>query len=325
MTVFQDSRPFDHSLLGNGICTAFGGIFYMCVRRKTMFLKTVNNATSRIPLGKFLAHSFFTSCAVLSNSPLLASSTSYCAKSCFQKSFGKQVLNHTQSRVSAAMADSQDISARDFSTESRISTSIQRPTHIDLEAQSPTHTHNTDASAMPMRSPPESVRQRRLNRSNTAKTYRPQRRGQSWQPGQEPGIDTSAPVDQYSSSTAPKFNENCQITTVDYSQTEMQQHELDNHSLAQFMAKPRPEWAVCRWINVNGLSWDVVKLLGNHYGLHRLAIEDLLNPRNRTKADWYTDHTFSTRYEFALLNLMLTMTSGSPTTKTHSSPLRLRL
>ena len=58
------------------------------------------------------------------------------------------------------------------------------------------------------------------------------------------------------------------------------------------MDKPRPDWAVCRWINVNGLSWDVIKLLGNDKRLHRLAIEDLLNPRNRTKADWYSDHTY---------------------------------
>ena len=58
------------------------------------------------------------------------------------------------------------------------------------------------------------------------------------------------------------------------------------------MKVPRPDWAACRWININGLSWDVIKLLGNDKHLHRLAIEDLLNPRNRTKADWYSDHTF---------------------------------
>ena len=190
------------------------------------------------------------------------------------------------------MTDSQDFTARDFSPQQRISISVQRPTHIDLEAQSPTHTHNTEASAVPINSPPESLRQRRINRSNTVKSYRPERRGQSWQPGQEPGIDTSAPVDPYSSSAQPKLFEICQITTVDFSQAEMQQHELDNDTLEQFMAKPRPDWAACRWINVNGLSWDVVKLLGNHYGLHRLAIEDLMNPQNRTKADW-VGYTFA--------------------------------
>ena len=58
------------------------------------------------------------------------------------------------------------------------------------------------------------------------------------------------------------------------------------------MDTPRPEWATCRWININGLSWDVIKLLGNDKRLHRLAIEDLMNSRNRTKADWYSDHTY---------------------------------
>lgn len=67
---------------------------------------------------------------------------------------------------------------------------------------------------------------------------------------------------------------------------------LDNETLPNFMDMPRPAWAACRWINVNGLSWDVIKLLGSDKRLHRLAIEDLLNPRNRTKADWYSDHTY---------------------------------
>jgi hypothetical protein len=43
---------------------------------------------------------------------------------------------------------------------------------------------------------------------------------------------------------------------------------------------------------VNGLSWDVVRLLGAKQKLHSLAIEDLLHTRNRTKADWYPEHVF---------------------------------
>ena len=192
-----------------------------------------------------------------------------------------------------AGAESHDFTVRDFSPPAeQISTRPRMPTHIDPEAQSPNSPHEGITATLPVNSPPESVRQRRINRSNTAKTYRPERRGQAWQPGQEPGIDPSAPPD-YSSATASKINEPCQITIVDFSQDNMQQTELDNAALTAFMARPKPDWAVCRWINVNGLSWDVVKLLGNHYGLHRLAIEDLLNPRNRTKADWYTDHTYS--------------------------------
>ena len=67
---------------------------------------------------------------------------------------------------------------------------------------------------------------------------------------------------------------------------------LDNDSLGAFLQNPRPDWAECRWINVNGLSWDVIQMLGKHKHLHRLAIEDMMNPRNRTKADWYSDHTY---------------------------------
>ena len=36
----------------------------------------------------------------------------------------------------------------------------------------------------------------------------------------------------------------------------------------------------------------MIKCLGNHKNLHRLAIEDLTNTKNRTKADFYSDHTY---------------------------------
>ena len=131
---------------------------------------------------------------------------------------------------------------------------------------------------------------RRPNRSNTAKTYKPERRGQDWHPGQEPGIDTAAT--QPHPSLAPSLYAQCDITVVDFSQDDIRIQHLENETLPDFMDTPRPDWAVCRWINANGLSWDVIKLLGNDKRLHRLAIEDLLNPRNRTKADWYSDHTY---------------------------------
>ena len=72
----------------------------------------------------------------------------------------------------------------------------------------------------------------------------------------------------------------------------MEQHTLDNASLVRFLDKPQPKWSKCRWINVNGLSWDVISALGKHKNLHRLAIEDIMNTRNRTKADWFANHAF---------------------------------
>ena len=69
---------------------------------------------------------------------------------------------------------------------------------------------------------------------------------------------------------------------------------LNNNTLAGSLAEPRPKWASARWINVDGISWDVVRVLGQKEGLHRLAVEDLMNRRNRTKVDWYPEGAFGT-------------------------------
>ncbi|KAK3208216.1 hypothetical protein GRF29_96g1758716 [Pseudopithomyces chartarum] len=71
-----------------------------------------------------------------------------------------------------------------------------------------------------------------------------------------------------------------------------QKHELTNETLREFLAKPREDWVTCRWYSVNGLSWDVVRMLGEKQKLHSLAIEDLVHTSNRTKADWYPEHVF---------------------------------
>ena len=185
----------------------------------------------------------------------------------------------------AAMSEARDYGL-DGASPMRLNTS---PTQPDLEAQSPMSPY-TENKLKPQ-SPTESVRLRKPMRSNTAKTYRPERRGQEWHPGQEPGIDVSV-THPHPSSYQPELHEECQITVVDFSEEDIRLQHLDNETLGDCMDKGRPEWASCRWINVNGLSWDVIKRLGNHKNLHRLAIEDLLNTRNRTKADWYSDHTY---------------------------------
>lgn len=144
----------------------------------------------------------------------------------------------------------------------------------------------------------ESVR-RRTKRSNTAQSYYPDsgaHHDQNWHPGTEPGIDPNEPLPPYGadwgSSVPTDLHRNCEVTVVDFSQNQMRQYELDNDTLEQFLMKEKEPWVQCRWINVNGLSWDVIRLLGNHKGLHRLAIEDLMHTSNRTKADWYSDHAY---------------------------------
>ena len=139
---------------------------------------------------------------------------------------------------------------------------------------------------------------RRGKRSNTARSYHPEgfAHDPNWQPGTEPGIDPTKPLPAYSSEWSSNLpadlQRQCDITVVDFSQHEMRQYELDNETLGPFLEREREPWVQCRWINVNGLSWDVIQILGNHKGLHRLAIEDLVHTTNRTKADWYSDHAF---------------------------------
>ncbi|KAL6721648.1 hypothetical protein ACLMJK_000752 [Lecanora helva] len=173
-----------------------------------------------------------------------------------------------------------------------LNTSSMRPTHIDIEAQSPTSPTQQSEAHLKPQSPTESIRLHKPIRSNTVKTYKKERRGtraREWQPGQEPGIDTKA-THLHPLAKAPSLYEDCQITVVDFSEEDIHLQHLNNHTLEACMEKGRPAWGM--WISVNGLSWDVIKLLGNHKNLHRLAVEDLTNTKNRTKVDWYSDHTY---------------------------------
>ena len=181
----------------------------------------------------------------------------------------------------------------------------------DLEAQTPkslapAHVPNGDSTS-------NDLTLRPMKRSRTANAYQPSSRGRQWTPGQEPGIDP------HHAQIALKAK--CDITVVEFSQTDMKMQYLDNSTLDDFLAKPKDESFVCRWINVNGISWDVISAIGKAKRLHRLAIEDMINRKNRTKADWYTDHTYSGSYYYSVYSSPLTQSSRSTTPKarTYSS------
>jgi Mg2+ and Co2+ transporter CorA len=112
-------------------------------------------------------------------------------------------------------------------------------------------------------------------------------------PGAEPGVDTSRADAQLPAGLAAHLSARCQTTLVDFSADRIQKLELWNEELLDVIADPRPEWATCRWINVNGLSWDVIRAIGNRYKLHRLAVEDLISTNGRAKVDWYPGNLFS--------------------------------
>lgn len=155
----------------------------------------------------------------------------------------------------------------------------RKSTDHPIKARS-THSINGPASISP------SI-QRRTNRSSAGRAFRTVdavHLRPDWQPGQEPGLDPSklnGGRDQ-----SPILHEECRIAVVEYSEDDITLREFGNAEFIDFLKEPQEEWVKCRWINVNGLSWDVVQALANHKNFHKLAIEDLINTNNRTKADW---------------------------------------
>ncbi|KIW33226.1 uncharacterized protein PV07_00093 [Cladophialophora immunda] len=183
------------------------------------------------------------------------------------------------------------------------------PQHIRIRDNAEHHHHDADGAPPNLHRSETGVSKystrslRRRGRAETANVmYGAGDMGRTtgWTPGQEPGIDTSDPAPPYSlGATTPadaahleRLNQRCEITVVDFSNETVSTTDLDNDNLEEFLQEGPPEWADVRWINVNGLSWDVIRVLGNHKHLHRLAIEDLFNTKNRTKVDWYSDHTY---------------------------------
>lgn len=135
-----------------------------------------------------------------------------------------------------------------------------------------------------------SLRFRHPSRAQTVTAYHePVGSEPVWQPGAEPGIDTSATDDQVPPEML-ALKAHCDINIVDYSGDDVRHIRADNDSIAQVLAERRPDNLPTRWISVNGLSWDVIRVLGNKYNLHRLAIEDMVHTHSRTKVDWYADH-----------------------------------
>jgi Mg2+ and Co2+ transporter CorA len=82
------------------------------------------------------------------------------------------------------------------------------------------------------------------------------------------------------------LRQRCDIDVVDFSEDDLSLHYLDNDSLGDFLAEPRPEWGKVLLDQCQRPQLDVLRLLGNHKNLHPLAIESVLSPENRTKAEW---------------------------------------
>lgn len=107
---------------------------------------------------------------------------------------------------------------------------------------------------------------RTLHRSNTIKNISSDYQAPGDLPGGEPGVSPHA-----TNVRGANLHTKCQITLVDFSLEDVEVRDMFNEEFLEFIEKPRPAWAKVRWINVNGLSWDVISAIGKKWGLHRLG------------------------------------------------------
>jgi len=76
------------------------------------------------------------------------------------------------------------------------------------------------------------------------------------------------------------------VTVFDYSPERFEKQEV--RDVPAFLAAHRPDWSHVRWINIDRVDdQDLVRAFATKYGLHPLAIEDVLTPNQRPKVDLY--------------------------------------
>ncbi|PFH49792.1 hypothetical protein AMATHDRAFT_48399 [Amanita thiersii Skay4041] len=116
--------------------------------------------------------------------------------------------------------------------------------------------------------------------------------------GAEPGVD---PRRKSADLLYSHIHEECVIEIIDYSAVSCSVGFMTNNEFIGLMADEnasRPEpWVKVRWINIAGISWDVIKALSIKYAsleIHPLALEDVFHTRSQTrsKADYYMKHLF---------------------------------
>lgn len=98
-------------------------------------------------------------------------------------------------------------------------------------------------------------------------------------PGSRPGVDVADLAQMPSAPRVP-------VTVIDFGPDKSEVHAVEDFEA--FIAQRRPDWVKVRWINVDGISDPaIIRALAIKYGLHPLAIEDLMTPNQRPKLEPY--------------------------------------
>jgi len=85
--------------------------------------------------------------------------------------------------------------------------------------------------------------------------------------------------------------EHTKVSVVDYNETEHEEFEVKTVEEC-FSFKDTP---TVTWINIDGLhDTDVIKHIGNHFGIHSLVQEDILHTGQRPKLENLDDYIFAT-------------------------------
>jgi hypothetical protein len=94
--------------------------------------------------------------------------------------------------------------------------------------------------------------------------------------GAEPGIDPRkrSAIGQYG-----HIRQACTIDVVDYSSLRLSSQQMNNDEfvawLANEQASKREPWVKVRWIDIQGISWDVLSVLAIKYGKFQKCIRNV--------------------------------------------------
>ena len=98
------------------------------------------------------------------------------------------------------------------------------------------------------------------------------------------------------------------VTCTDFSPESIQVERVTD--VDDFIARHRPEWAVVRWVNIDGLTDKrVLKAFAVKYDLHPLVVEDLIHVGQRPKAEDYPG-TGEHQARLFIVGRMLVLTDG---------------
>lgn len=81
------------------------------------------------------------------------------------------------------------------------------------------------------------------------------------------------------------------ITVIDYSEENIEKKIIDNNNIADiYIYKDKP---TVTWINIDGLhNMDIIEKIGEHFNLHPLVREDIVNTAQRPKFEDFDQYIF---------------------------------